>query len=127
MNPSPLPEKPKLPIQQWPAEKTNGAKVGLCFFMAFVLLGYPLVISLVLGIVGAIATGWIIFAWRTPEELEQLPLLPTLEDILEPVEERTRLETWRKMESQSRLSTNAAKIGWKKLINFLGEDNRPQQ
>lgn len=122
------PDRPNLPRNKpWRLEVVNGIKIGLFFLVAFLLLGYPVVISLVLGLMGGLAGGWIIRAWNTPEELEELPLLPNLQETLESVEDRTRLETWRRMESKPRLTQNVAKVGWKKFVNFLGNDNRPEE
>lgn len=40
----------------------TGAKVGLCFLVGFFLLGYSPLVSVILGIIGGMAGGWILVA-----------------------------------------------------------------
>lgn len=44
-------------------DKLAGAKIGLFFAICFILLQYPIVMSIGLAIVGAIAGNWIMQAW----------------------------------------------------------------
>jgi len=54
-------------------DKLAGPKIGLFFLIAFVLLQYPMVMSIGLAIVGAIAARWIMESW-TDETTSSEPL-----------------------------------------------------
>ena len=61
-------------------DKWAAAKIGLFFPIAFVLLQYPMVMSIVLAIVGAIAARWIMESWTdetTPSEPLELQFTKT--------------------------------------------------
>ncbi|HIK05519.1 MAG TPA: hypothetical protein IGS40_12540 [Trichormus sp. M33_DOE_039] len=76
-----------------------GLKYWLFFLLGFGLLGYPALMSIVLGGIGALGGGWIIAWWRSKEETRtQLPV-----EIVEEIE--TEQSTSRITRQQKRRSS----------------------
>ncbi|MBE9041929.1 hypothetical protein IQ235_14190 [Oscillatoriales cyanobacterium LEGE 11467] len=49
----------------------TGLQFAAFFFLGFALLGYPIPLSVVMGVVGGTASGWIATWWHTDDQLEE--------------------------------------------------------
>lgn len=76
-----------------------GVLVGLGFTLAFLIVNFSPIISILWGIVGGVASWWIETSWQTEEEVnEDTPSLPTdpRAENNSLAQNRTKGEKWRK-------------------------------